>query len=827
MLLEILIASICLAVFAFCFAYNFAAAVLYLAGFGEKDAVRCLITGSRGSYTSGKIDELLVRAFRSEADRRVMGNALKDIICECEYFATTVLILAVFWVLAVVISTCVPGIAILFFRIMKWHVTLVLSMVGAVFGFPKACYMSWRDYRAMKVIYKAQDVESYGGIRRTTSALKTDEHGAYLDAGDNHRVYLNASSLAQDVQLLRMFPMAKREEAVGTTKEALIARSKMYKIDRLPDFQGQFVVDGVLIGHFSRIKFRGRDCLLTAYHVLDYNRSSLVCLAKGDKMVRLDSLRTGIVAASHTDDMDFLILEVPTMAFATLGIKTGTFNDRVKASEPISICQLFEGKPCVSSASLKRNEDKAWHVDYAASTTTGTSGAPILDARNRIVGVHLEFDSTISRNVGVIPPVFRLSNPKKESMTNQGLADGEEDPEQETAEQAAQRFARRFEQPEDADNVYFGTGAEREDLQAEIDYYEGEFRIFVESDRSARKRGNWGEEMEEYEDALRSKVREAVGYDIYLVKENREREKRGKHINTRIKGKRLRKESPWSCGVCGCVHLETKPKCVLCGTESRWRTTEETLEEMERLHPAVADVLNSQLPVEMVEEIMQKVIHGNLIKKMSMDIAKSVEERVDKKLSFWEDQNLKLELAKNSEIAIDKDLYEKFLKWNSVVNKTEDAGQIRIDAEKKVLGQTRQVLNEELSRETGGVALEQVTEPTVAFKVVESKSARKRRNKNNKKKAAVSKETVVAPSASLNSKAPAPSGASTTNGTRKSETFQRKPLVLGGPKLSSPEEVLRKSPIIGKSSAALNQNIKSSVGPKEELTPRKSLLPSK
>lgn len=434
-------------------------------------------------------------------------------------------------------------------------------------------------------------------LKRTYSKIKTDEFGVYLDAGDNHRVYLESPTQTEDLMTLRMLPNPERERGMwtATVKETILTGSKLYKTEKVPDFQGQFDVDGVTIGHFSRIKYMGKDCLLTAFHVLDYNRSAIINLKKGLTTVRLDSVRTRILCASKTEELDFLIMELPSFVFSTLSLKIGTWTPRVQAREPISIFQFFEGKPCVSSASIRLSEVKPWHINYSASTLPGTSGAPILDSRNNIIGVHVEHDAMERCNVGVIPPVFR--NSRKESPTNEDILQGmaplvqyEEPEDDETEEQKEERY-------------------ERENAE---DYYRILFARDVEDLKLKGETLSWGEQMDYIEDHASAHVRI---YDIQYTSSGGE----GRHVNRTVKRGVIRKESPWTCSKCNCIHVDRAYNCTNCGF-ALIKLTKQKLAERVRASQEAATCLRRKVPEEIVQKIMTPVINHDYVGEIAMRV---------------------------------------------------------------------------------------------------------------------------------------------------------------------------------------------------------------
>lgn len=415
-------------------------------------------------------------------------------------------------------------------------------------------------------------------VTRVYSDMKSDECGLYLCAGNGKRVYFKENK-PEDVLIMKSNPSTERKEVVQIRiqKETVLPASKLYKVDKVPDFQGQFDVDGTVIGHFARIKFQEKDCLLTAFHVLDYNKSALISLRKGDKAIRLDTVRARIVCASRSDELDFMIMELPSYVFSTLGLKVGQWSSRVQAREPISIHQLFEGKPCVSSASIKVSETKPWHVNYGASTLPGSSGAPILDSRNHIIGVHLEHDIMAYCNVGVIPPVFR--NSRKESPTNEDIVQGQPDMELDQYEETEEEMQRRIDEEEE--NAYYMIYF-KNDLE--------DLKLHVPMD--------WASQM----DYLDERTKSRKDYTRYSVDTGMDT--RGGHINRQVKRGVIRKESHWTCSKCFAIHPHKAYTCTRCGFALIKLSASKIEQKREQLFET-AGILQKRFPVELVEKMLQ------------------------------------------------------------------------------------------------------------------------------------------------------------------------------------------------------------------------------
>lgn len=667
----------------------------------------------------------------------------------------------------------------------------------------KAKQIEERDRKRIKIYNAGEMEEMIQVLKRTHSKLRTDEHGVYLDAGENHRVYLDPNTQAEDLLTLRMLPNPARESGSGVTiKETILTGSKLYKVDKIPDFQGQFDVDGTIVGHFARIKYNDKDCLITAFHVLDYNRSALISLRKGDKLVRLDSVRTRIICASRTEELDFLIMELPSFVFSTLGLKTGTWTPRVQAREPISIYQFYEGKPCVSSASIRLSDVKPWHVNYSASTLPGTSGAPILDTRNNIIGVHVEHDVQAKCNVGVIPPVFR--NSRKESPTNEDILQG-------MMELAA------YELPEDDETEEERT--EREEREEREELYRVLFSRDIEDLKQKGQQMSWGEQMDYIEEHISSRMKDE--YAVMWTKAG----KSGRHVNQMVKRGVIRKESPWTCSKCNCIHIKRAYNCTNCGF-ALVKLTKQRLEARKQGATTATSILRDKVPEEVVQKIIGSVDQHNL--------AGEIARQVCQMISTWPSEVPKL--PEYATVLMDKHDAQKLAtapsapSWLPSYPIGVREGNLTV----------QQTVHDPTHEEPGSVCLKTIFKPIAKIQTIKknketqevpqtneevdkiaplSKSARRRLRV--RERAAVSASQVP-----LNSKSPVKTGVPTTNGAQKKNSPERVSK-SGTPSAPSKEGNKGKSQKNGEHSVLSTAGTKSTPGPQEAQKQKRPVLSSK
>lgn len=426
-----------------------------------------------------------------------------------------------------------------------------------------------RKARKNMKIVRSEDTELVEVLTRSDATkLGTDEKGVYLEINPLHRVYFNPETVRDDLPFMKSFTPVGRDKDGSIMKETILQNSKLYKVEKLPGFQGQFEVDGVIIGHFSRILFKGKDCILTAAHVLEYNRSCVVHLRKDDKRVSFESVDARIIAASGSSDLDFLIMEVPSFVFSYLGMKVGKWSSRAQPREVISIYQYFEGKPCVSTSTISVGV-KPWHINYGASTLSGSSGAPILDTRNQIIGVHLEHNSKSVCNSGIIPPVFRTPSITKESFTNEDVANGQ--PEMSRIDALAQKY--------------------------EYDYRVMMRDNFDEVSRKVGHKSNWAEELDLIDEMFET-LGDGKTYDFvsYGVKSGK-----GKKLNDGTK------EGPWTCCDCYCMHFSKSLNCKNCGRPMK-PLSKEKAKTFLKGKIETSEFLSQVFPQELVKKIQDLVV---------------------------------------------------------------------------------------------------------------------------------------------------------------------------------------------------------------------------
>jgi hypothetical protein len=119
-----------------------------------------------------------------------------------------------------------------------------------------------------------------------------------------------------------------------------------------------------------------------------------------------------LLAWSTANELDFAIVEVPAGYFSQLGIKVGKVNSRFGQRTGVVLYGYKDGQRSMSLGTAAPMS--VWRLKYGASTMPSWSGTPILDSRQRILGVHTEASTTGKYNVGTALPIHLFT---KESYT--------------------------------------------------------------------------------------------------------------------------------------------------------------------------------------------------------------------------------------------------------------------------------------------------------------------------------------------------------------------------------------------------------------------------
>lgn len=705
-----------------------------------------------------------------------------------------------------------------FWKIISWPFScacMLTSKLGCTMWFcamsPCVClrnYLIRREKRKYDNEIPLVEEEFEVPLKRIYARLNHDDFGLYVCSDDKTRIYI--ADQKDRIEALVTCP-PNRFSGEQSRKETVLPQSIPRKVLKMPGYQGVFKIDGVVIGYFSRIKWQGRDCLLTAYHVLEYSRSGIVRLCNDKKEVYLHEVRASILACSPSEEYDYLLLQIPTVVFSKLGLKQGRFAPRISMGSPIAIFQLHQGEPVVTTAIARVHPVKPWHMTYAATTFVGTSGAPVVNLRKQIVGVHLESCIEMSCNVGVIPQLLRT----KESDSNEELMAGQPELEEEDWE--------RYERFEEPDEFYDDAYVDLDKIEKTAEEYRVLYFKDNDFDRDATPQG-WAEEMNAIDAWVDLKFEDNEQYRKYLMQKAQVfatvGEHQGKHINKRVKGGKFRKESVWVCSKCGLLHLKKgytckNPKCGYALTK-KLRDDSQSLKDADML----AETLRGVVPNNIVEGL-KKEIHQETIRESNVQdlINESIKEGWEKGFAKWYDHfpNLiNFPSVVNGElpntIAITKDLKTKL----NLTNPTLGNASVDVVDDKLVVKTKVKVRS--------FAEAEALNKPSHKVQVIEDlgvkvKTVKRKRNRNKKKETVENAQSSVAKP--LNSRAPLRGGANAILGENPEKSFLDSQPSLDTANASSLKQLSEKSLVSGLRQRLQDLHAKNTVGRVEVQKPKK------
>lgn len=630
---------------------------------------------------------------------------------------------------------------------------------------PFVAIRNWYRSRKLRMADEAVQIEDAVALQptaeRCSSEVFFDEFGPYVRGSYSEKIYFSRQQLDVQTYMALGAPPSDRfkEERV---KETMLARSVPHTTKALPDFQAYFTSEGNVVGHCARITFKGQTCLLTAYHVLSYNIKADLFLNANGKAVRFSDVRVRALAYSKENDLDYIVLAVPDTICSKLGLKKAKLARGLSHGQPITIHQFIGGSSCYT-VGIAQKADRPWMISYGASTVEGSSGAPILNTRKEIVGVHVEGGKT--NNTGIIPELLRTI---KESPQN-GDINGE-DPRSTEVD---------YQSDEEREEDY-------EDLTEDYETYHQYLAKATKDGDVKHQSTSWGAIMEELDDDYERTGRSVPdpGYLVYAYKTDNDQQ--GRHIGLKIKRGRIRKESPWTCSKCLTLHLKAGYNCAKCGYALK-PTVKEVFDQKkeivaESVTPVIADKINESL-----EALSLK--YQNLEK-----IIKTILEDVRERHPCGPPDYAGVHYGPIDKIRATVKAVPKEVSMDSKLARTLQTAPVSASYMSPYLSKVRTAQNG-LSPAGTGVHIHQdvswdekspiVASAPMQIEVIKNKPKRKRRTP--KKKETVSKDTKseTAPSAvHLNSKSPSKGGVTITHGQTK-PVSQTKVKLSAGPSVPS------------------------------------------
>lgn len=322
---------------------------------------------------------------------------------------------------------------------------------------------------------------------------------------------------------------------------------------------------------------------------------------------------------------------------------------------------------------------------------------------------------------------------------------------------------------------------------------------------------SWGDFMDDQDSFVANKMREeyADRYEVYKTKSGFA----GSHIGGKVKGGVLRKEtsakeSPWSCSQCACVQKKGF-SCINCGYALK-PLTKSVLRKQAAGAEQAKKFLETKVPVEITSKIMDSVISDTVIKRIAMQVAELLKrggegvQGIDLRDDLKNDQARKAsariypDLPTNNEVLMQKALVEEMRRVKpSAPFKVSESNtlntqhsELRGDYDEGFTLVKTPVVKVKPTKETM-----QMPEVKCEDKAL-TKSAKRRLRMKRKVVSKETKDSDINESAvHLNSKAPAQSGVTITNGTKKQSPsqsnlkkseLQRSDLLVEKPKQSQP-----------------------------------------
>lgn len=256
------------------------------------------------------------------------------------------------------------------------------------------------DWRIREVPVNVTNVEQVNGV------VHYDLTSRYVFVpGLNLRVNIgNISELTPGLDI-NSTPV-KKEAALVTSKiEPAGHRSFLVAIEAL-------AADGSShhFGMGSRVKFRGKDVLLTAAHVLEnLALTADTILLVNHKRVSIQ-LKLSDIKVEAFSSCDWIAISIDQRFWSRLGVTQATIAYPMDGTG-CATYGYFNGAQCASFGTLRR--DSYPFVSHSCSTLVGWSGTPVLNMRGQIMAIHVESkDSKTNRAVTL--PISKESEWKHE-----------------------------------------------------------------------------------------------------------------------------------------------------------------------------------------------------------------------------------------------------------------------------------------------------------------------------------------------------------------------------------------------------------------------------
>jgi len=277
---------------------------------------------------------------------------------------------------------------------------------------------------------KLLKVRKPDGNKRYKSGVYYDKFGPHLQLNGKKIYSTNMTVLPKD-------PDA---ESPATTllagdfvKESIVAGAPIYEVEKLPDgiFQWTIGASGPVVGHGVRVKINGVDGLLTAMHVLKEHRLRDLHVCNAGKCLPLSfGWKVNAFSASHSLDFVHLVPKVAEMNI--LQIKQRKLARDVKSRCAVVLYGNYDETTGYSLGVAEPYNSIPYYIKYGASTQSGWSGTPIMNARLEVIGVHIGSGEQGQYNIGCLLPAVAKSHKESwggagDMVTVQGSSEDDQD----------------------------------------------------------------------------------------------------------------------------------------------------------------------------------------------------------------------------------------------------------------------------------------------------------------------------------------------------------------------------------------------------------------
>jgi hypothetical protein len=210
-------------------------------------------------------------------------------------------------------------------------------------------------------------------------------YDVYVDGKrENRRYLIGAMPSLKQVSVL---PENENEMAIPS--------SRIFPVKNKDAVTGYFIIDDVVVGQFFRVKWKGEDCLVTAFHVFElcFNRGLDNVKMFGSNPVgySMEKIKPSWIRCISKDG-DICILALPRDAFAAMGVPVLKIGE-CKLRRQVKVCARdpVTRRPVESHGRWEqafKPRDLTSSALHYCTTAPSFSGAPVI-SNNSVIGIHL------------------------------------------------------------------------------------------------------------------------------------------------------------------------------------------------------------------------------------------------------------------------------------------------------------------------------------------------------------------------------------------------------------------------------------------------------